>query len=54
MIAFDDNGFVKPYSIIEMSIGDFTTYFVQELEDRSQRIKLFNGSSANIQKVSFN
>lgn len=40
---FDENGFLKPYSIIEITLSEFEYFFVKTLPDQPHRTQLFNG-----------
>lgn len=41
MVKFDNKGHLTPYEIIEVSLQEFATYFVENLEDKEHRRELW-------------
>lgn len=51
MISFDENGFVKPYKIIELSLKEFSKHFVESLEERKHRANLFENYLKTLEEM---
>ena len=43
MINFDEKGHLYPYEIVETTLTEFETVFVQQMEDQAHRKKIFDG-----------
>jgi hypothetical protein len=43
MINFDEKGHLYPYEIVEITLTEFETVFVQQMEDQAHRKKIFDG-----------
>jgi hypothetical protein len=40
-MRFDEKGYLQPYAVIETTLADFEHFFVQSLENREHRYRLF-------------
>ena len=43
MINFDEKGHLYPYEILETTLTEFETVFVQQMEDQAHRKRIFDG-----------
>lgn len=43
MITFDEKGHIHPYEIIEITLEEFETAFVQQMEEAAHRKAIFDG-----------
>lgn len=43
MLLFDENGYIHPHEIIEVSLTEFERVFIQSMENRDHRQLIFSG-----------